>query len=253
MEEKNNNTLALLLIERYSKSLQRLNELREVSSTSSVDTIFSTITDAQEMEDSVRQIERDFKKVMQEYGGSSRLAYRDWFIKFCGQKWPLYFHISAPEEEIKLASIPRKFRAEYASNLASIGRTLDDITRSLAIVFGFENIDYETLLREYFTPEARGTNDVQYNRLVLPEIQALKADGLSLKEWGAVASILYDSKATTIQQTHGSFNSWVQEFLSFMGISFKPGSVPKLSNSRTISGGQKFAKFRRAINGIFSI
>lgn len=245
-QEIDNNTLALLLIERYSKSLQRLHELRGPSSITSIDSTFATIAEAGEMAASVRQMERDFKKVLPEYGGNSRLAYRDWFVKFCGQDWPRYFNISASKEELKLASIPRKFRAEYASNLASIGRTLDDITRSLAIVFGDENTNFEAVLLEYFTPGARGTKDGKYYRLILPEIQALKEDGLTLKEWGAVAFILHNSPATTLRKK--SFDSWCKEFLSLMGVSFKPGSVPRYGDSQAASEGRKFAGLFQVLN-----
>lgn len=245
-----NNTLALLLIERYSKSLQRLHELREVSSTSSVDTIFATIAEARKMVDSVRQMERDFKKVLPEYEGSSRLAYRDWFIKYCGQKWPLFFHISAPEEEIILASIPRRFRAEYASNLEAIGRTLDDITHSLAFVFGFEKVNY-LALRECFKPEARGTNDCLYNSVILPEIQTLVDNGLLLKEWGAVACILQNSKnAITKEVCSKSFDAWCKEFLSFVRVPFKRGSVPRWRASEIKSEDGKFARLKQCLRAL---
>lgn len=250
MQEMNDSAIALLLIEQYSKSLHRLNELREVSSTSSLVTIFATIKEAGEMALSVRQMERDFKKVQPEYEGDSRLAYRDWFTRFCGQDWPRYFNISASKEELKLASIPRKFRAEYASNLASIGKTLDDITRALAIVFGDENTNFEAVLRAYFKPEAKGTNDGKYNRLILPEIQALKDDGLTLKEWGAVAYILQNSKSTTPELHKKSFDAWCKEFFPLMGVSFKPSSVPRYNDSIRISESQKFARLKLCLNTI---
>lgn len=246
-----NNTLALLLIERYAKCLQRLHELRRgPSSIASIDTTFATITEAQKMADSVRQMGRDFKKVQPEYEGNSRLAYRDWFTKFCGQDWPYYFNISASKEELKLASIPRNFRAEYASNLASIGRTIDDITRSLAIVFGDENTNFEAVLRAYFKPEAKGTNDGKYYRLILPEIQALKDDGLTLKEWGAVAYILQNSKSTTPELHKKSFDAWCKEFFPLMGVSFKPGSVPRFGDSQATSEGGKFAGLKKILDKV---
>lgn len=243
------NTLALLLIERYSKSLHRLQDLQEVSSTSSINTIFATIAEAREMVDSVRQMETDFKKVLPEYEGSSRLVYSDWFVKFCGPDWPLYFNVSASTEEIKRVFIPRKFRAEYAQNLESIGKTLDDITHSLAFVFGFEKVNY-LALRDCFTPEARGKNDGLFNRLILPEIRALRGDGLKLYEWGAVAFIIQDSEAATDELSNKSFDSWCKEFFTLLQIPFKPGSIPRKQGSKRISNDWKFSKLVQVLNTI---
>lgn len=250
--ETNNNTLALLLIEKYAKSIHRLQELRNISYKSSVDSIFAAIAEAREMKLQASQMERDFRKVSHEYKESSGPVYRDWFARFCGQEWPLYFDISAQKEEITLTAIPRKFRAEYASNLASIGGTLDAITRSLAIMFGDENTNYETVLKEYFKPEARGTNDGKYTRLILPEIQALKDNGLNLKEWGAVAHILKTSNIATRDLCYGrSFDSWCREFLGLMGVQYKGGSVPRSKASEKEAGNNpKFNRLKRTLQRV---
>lgn len=250
MEEIDNNALALLLIERYAKSLHRLQDLREVSSTSSINTIFATIKEAGEMVGSVRQMERDFKKMIPEYEGGSRLAYRRWFKRFCGKDWPRYFNISAPEEEINLecSPIPRRLLAEYASNLEAIGRTLDDITHSLAFMFGFEKVNY-LALRDCFKPEARGTKDCLYNSVILPEIQTLIDNGLLLKEWGAVACILQDSKNAITKEVYSkTFDAWCKEFLSFMRVPFKSGSVPRWGASEKISEDVKFTRLKQRLH-----
>lgn len=247
----NNETLSLLLIERYAKGLHRLQDLMNISYKSSFDTIFAGIAECREMVAQARQMKRDFDKALTEYKGSSGPAYRDWFIKFCGKDWPLYFDISAREEEIKLTAIPRPLRSEYASNLSSIGGTLDEITRSLALAFGFENTHFEMELKKYFTPSARGTNDGKYNRLIIPEFQALKDDGLTLKEWGAVACMLQNSSAATRELRDKSFDAWCREFLGIMGVPFGERSVPRWGESQSqAENNSRLQRLMKALEGV---
>lgn len=244
------NTLALLLIERYSKSLHRLNGLREVCQVStSLDSLlvnYNKVEEARKMVDSVRQMEQDFKKVMPEYEKSPR-GYLRWLNRCFGKEWPLYLNISAKKEEQKQVYIPAKHLTEYASNLEAIGRTLDDITRSLAFALGFEKVNY-LALREYFTPKARGANDKKFKNSILPEIRKLRNDGLSLKEWGAVAYIIRDSEAVTDKLTKKSFDSWCREFLALMRVPFTNNSVPRMITCKKKSWDGKFSKLVAALN-----